>query len=249
LKEKFDERPGFWQSGQNLIPGRYNSINGMANIKFSCPHCQQHIEADSGYAGVQINCPACKGGMVVPGGAPAPAPIAISAAPPTPAPLHLQAPRASASACPSCKAAMPPGAVLCVSCGYNLATGKRTVTGGPTALGKSASYQRNVPWYKTPYPYIGGVLVLLGILYFLGKSNPPMMLAFVGVAALYTLLVHLLVLIAAFRTDVGTGFLALCIPFYALYFVFKVHDNDTLKVLYVSAVIIQIAIKAMGSLD
>jgi hypothetical protein len=38
--------------------------------------------------------------------------------------------------------------------------------------------------------------------------------------------------IAAFREGAGTGFLSLCIPFYALYFVFKIHDNDTLKVLY-----------------
>ena len=37
----------------------------MADIKFSCPHCQQHIQAESGYAGLQINCPACQGSLLV----------------------------------------------------------------------------------------------------------------------------------------------------------------------------------------
>ncbi|HXT40976.1 MAG TPA: hypothetical protein VN887_13275 [Candidatus Angelobacter sp.] len=38
----------------------------MNEIKFACPHCQQHIACDEGYCGHQIACPACAGGMIVP---------------------------------------------------------------------------------------------------------------------------------------------------------------------------------------
>lgn len=50
----------------------------MAEFKFSCPHCDQHILISEGYEGVQINCPACQKLIVVP-----PAPVA--AKPPAPA--------------------------------------------------------------------------------------------------------------------------------------------------------------------
>jgi outer membrane lipoprotein-sorting protein len=38
----------------------------MAEFKFSCPQCNQHIQCDTGYAGTQINCPSCQKAIVVP---------------------------------------------------------------------------------------------------------------------------------------------------------------------------------------
>src|SRR5437867_12035140 len=110
----------------------------MPDIKFSCPHCEQHIAADSAYGGIQINCPGCNGGLVVPqtvDPVPVPEVPAVSSAPAR-ARLQTQAPAPAASGCPSCGAALPRGAVLCTSCGYNLATGKRIVAGQPAALGR-----------------------------------------------------------------------------------------------------------------
>jgi hypothetical protein len=210
----------------------------MADIKFSCPHCQQHIQAEPGYAGLQINCPGCQGSLIVPGTPAAAAPryAAVPTTPSTPLPP-------TAAGCPSCGTPLPRGAVLCTACGYNLATRQRTVAGRPAALGKPAAPQYDTPWYKTAYPYLALVFLVLGVLYFLGRQNPAMMLAFIGTAALYTLTAHIIVVVAAFRESVGTGFLTLCIPFYALYFVFKVSDNDTLKVLYTAAVIINLSLK------
>ena len=207
----------------------------MADIKFSCPHCQQHIQAEPGYAGLQINCPACKGSLIVPGKPTAAAPS--YATPPAPPPA------AATKGCPSCGTSLPRGAVLCTACGYNLATGQRTVAGRPAALGKPAAPKYDAPWYKTAYPYLGAVFLLLGVLYFFGRENPDIMLVFVGVAALYCLTVHIIVAVAAFRESVGKGFLTLCVPFYALYFVFKVSESDTLKVLYGSAVLLNIALR------
>ena len=38
----------------------------MAEFKFSCPKCGQHIQCDADYAGAQINCPTCQQAIVVP---------------------------------------------------------------------------------------------------------------------------------------------------------------------------------------
>jgi len=46
----------------------------MSELKFSCPHCQQSIEATTEYAGLQINCPSCQTPMVVPSESEGPAP-------------------------------------------------------------------------------------------------------------------------------------------------------------------------------
>jgi outer membrane lipoprotein-sorting protein len=53
----------------------------MAEFKFACPQCGQHIQCDTGYAGAQINCPSCQQAIVVPQ-----APR-IAAAPPVPPPV------------------------------------------------------------------------------------------------------------------------------------------------------------------
>jgi hypothetical protein len=50
----------------------------MAEIKFSCPHCNQHISCDEPWAGHQIQCPACQNNIAVPQGQ---APITSAAAP------------------------------------------------------------------------------------------------------------------------------------------------------------------------
>jgi hypothetical protein len=38
----------------------------MNEFKFSCPHCQQNIQATPEYVGAQINCPGCQAAIVVP---------------------------------------------------------------------------------------------------------------------------------------------------------------------------------------
>lgn len=219
----------------------------MPDIKFSCPHCQQHIQAETGYAGLQITCPACHGSLTVPGSPAPPPPPPPMAMRPAASATPAAPPSTAASGCPSCGGALPRGAVLCTSCGYNLKTGQRTVAGRPAAAGKPSPQRWETPWYKTAYPYIGGVIVLLAVLYFFGRTNPPIMLAFVGLALLYSVGVHIIVVVAAFKESAGTGFLTLCVPFYALYFVFKVAENDTLKLLYTSAVIINLSLRFLGA--
>src|SRR4029077_4198340 len=101
-----------------------------------------------------------------------------------------------------------------------------------------AKTQFETPWYKTAYPYIGVVVLIMVVLYYLGRSNPAMMLAFLGVAVLYVVTTHILVVISAFRVSVGSGFLTLCVPFYGLYYVFKVSEDETLQIVYTVAIVI-----------
>lgn len=235
----------------------------MADMKFSCPHCQQHIQADAGYAGLQITCPACNGSFLVPGTPPAPAPTAgaspppnrlvirSSAAPALPPVLAEATPAApptatGAGSCPSCGAAMPRGAVICMQCGYNLITRQRTVAGRPATRGKPRPQSDGAAWYATPWPYLGLVALLLGVFFWLGRQHPPLMLGFSGVVVLYLLTVIILVAVAAFQEGVGTGLLTLCIPFYAIYFVFKVSESDTLKILFGFAVLLMFSLGFLG---
>jgi hypothetical protein len=51
----------------------------MADIKFACPHCSQHITCDELWAGHQLNCPSCNNALSVPA---MPAPAAAGASGP-----------------------------------------------------------------------------------------------------------------------------------------------------------------------
>jgi hypothetical protein len=39
----------------------------MRDLKFACPHCEQHIKCGDELAGQKITCPACGGEVLVPG--------------------------------------------------------------------------------------------------------------------------------------------------------------------------------------
>jgi len=72
------------------------------------------------------------------------------------------------------------------------------------------------------------------------------MLAFVGLGLAYAAIMHIVVLVAAFRESVGTGFLTLCIPIYGLWFVFKTNDSDTLKILYGVAIVVNLVMRLIA---
>src|ERR1051325_1395532 len=55
----------------------------MADITFSCPHCNQAIQCDEAWGGQQIQCPICQGALIAPAQPTAPTPA------PTPAPAPV----------------------------------------------------------------------------------------------------------------------------------------------------------------
>ena len=213
----------------------------MAGIKFSCPGCQQHIEAESGYAGMQINCPVCKGAMIVPGQAAAQIVTEVSQLK-----VSAMAERpsgAAATACPSCGGGIENGAVICTACGYNTVTRKKLAV----TPGKRSSAAKEKAWYANPLLYFGLVVVTALVFWFLGRSNPSMQTVFSVVVVGYYLIARLIVLVAAFSEGKMTGFLTLFLPIYDLYFVFMVNENRTLKRLYSTAVSLVVFMKVVGT--
>jgi hypothetical protein len=65
----------------------------MADIKFACPHCQQHITCDELWGGHELKCPSCQNPLTVPAppaAPPAPVPTpSLAAQPPVPAAARL----------------------------------------------------------------------------------------------------------------------------------------------------------------
>ena len=199
----------------------------MSAIKFSCPDCGQHIECGPEYAGAQVNCPTCQKAMIVPGLAPA------AFAPPQPAGVT----------CPGCGVALSEGTVICTSCGMNLRTGNRIqpqVTSPlPGRVPAPASGRYNTKMIATV------LLVVLGALFGLGFTNPKIALAFHVVQAIYGLIVGILVIVTAFRESAGQGFMTMCIPCYALYFVYSVCDSALIKLLFSIAILTRLAAFAL----
>jgi DNA-directed RNA polymerase subunit RPC12/RpoP len=208
----------------------------MSDIKFSCPQCQQHIQAEQGYAGMEISCPACNARMVVPG-----RPVAI---PPPP-------PAVAGTACPSCGARLAPGAMLCTSCGYNVRTGQRLpprpVASKPAA--RPAAAPHGADWFRTPYPYLAMFVAGMSVLFFFARSNEAALLPYLGVSVLYVFTVHIVVLVCAFRASIGQGFLCLCIPIYAVYFVFKQSESSMLMAFYAVAILLELSLYAFKGLE
>ena len=55
----------------------------MAEFKFPCPFCSQHIQCDEAYTGAQVNCPHCSNLLTIP--SPSGAPVSEPPPPPQPA--------------------------------------------------------------------------------------------------------------------------------------------------------------------
>ena len=100
-----------------------------ASAMVCCDRCGVGLQLGPEHAGKGVRCPKCGYLWVVQeapaqttrGGSPAPAA-------PSPAPPSRSSPKAAAQLgkpCPSCGAPLPPGAILCVACRYNLRTGQQ----------------------------------------------------------------------------------------------------------------------------
>lgn len=101
-------------------------------VKVNCTSCKQPFDFDSSSGLPLIDCPHCGKQNVV------------ETAAPKPLTIQHDAPNLSgAKPCPSCRQAIARDAMLCVHCGYNFATGKKTGASTPpnpllVALGVAA---------------------------------------------------------------------------------------------------------------
>jgi len=174
-------------------------------MKFSCPYCEQHIEADSSFAGTQIACPSCQENFMV----------ALSQTDVAPAKIMSDdVTKRPTDGCPSCGVALPRGAVICTNCGLNKATGKQMVKGRPRLPNNPAI---ELIWYRTAYPYIGAVLVILGILALLGRSNKDIDFAAILLLLIYLFAVRIILIREAYEWGLFHAFLIFFIPSYVVF--------------------------------
>ncbi len=94
-------------------------------VQIQCSSCGQPFDADSSHGTHQADCPHC--GKPNTFTAPA-AKLSIQ---------HGAPDLSGVQPCPSCQAPIARGAVLCIHCGYNLKTGRKTDNGNGTALNRN----------------------------------------------------------------------------------------------------------------
>lgn len=81
----------------------------------------------------------------------------------------------------------------------------------------------------------------MGGLYGFGWMNEPAALGYVVVQAIFSLVVGIMVLVSAFKDSVGQGFMTMCIPCYALYFVYGRCESALVKGLFSVSILAQLA--------
>ena len=159
-------------------------------IAVQCRSCQKRFTAKDELAGRKVKCPQCGGVLTIPKPRAAPEvarqatepadDYGLASPPPgetgpstaVPAGGTEKAPDSGPKGpkCPSCEAAMKPGAVICVECGYDRRTGKRPVLSGPEKPERPA-----FPWLKVSIVGIAcGALVVVGILVYTMFLPPAM---------------------------------------------------------------------------
>lgn len=153
--------------------------------------------------------------------------------------------------CPRCGAEIPHRKTVCKACGHDtrphtptpITPKKAAAAAGPGAGGGGAAAMSLPNFLQSPK--IVGLIqagLLLG-LFALAKSSAGLFPLYMLVACVYGIGVGLWALVAAFRTSVGTGFLTLCVPFYAFYFVYAKSGNPFLQGSYTVAIISMILLR------
>jgi hypothetical protein len=149
-----------------------------------------------------------------------------------PVPPPTLRPAGPTGQCPQCHVALPRGAQICRNCGLNLATGRPAAHA--MAGTRTAARLRKSKWYESPYPYIGGVLLVLAVFDFLGQRNPVLKGVSGAMTILYMLVVTIVVLRAAKEEGLVHALLIWLIPPYARYFLLAVNKDKSLIALWAS---------------
>ncbi len=171
------------------------------------------------------------------------APMAV----PTAQPLSATAAAASVM-CPGCGSTLPPGARICVSCGLDIATGKKKkMAKARKAKAKGGGSASSGEGIVSQSWFLGACATVFFVVFALiARGNPDMEVAYSGVAMLFAAGIGIWVLISAFGESTTHGILCLCLPIYSLYYVLAVNNDNRLKLAYAAANIAYLLILTMG---
>lgn len=148
--------------------------------------------------------------------------------------------RVAAASCPGCRAPMPGGAVVCLSCGYNMQTGRSLAT----AVAAPARERRARSIHVSPFTF--GFLCVAGVGLFAaaGYYEPLAAAAFAIVVLIMMLVATIGFIVCAFADgDSGwgiVGIVGIFLPFVGLamlYYIFAVSERGYLKGLYIASLL------------
>jgi hypothetical protein len=223
-------------------------------IRVKCV-CQQQFDAPDNLAGKTVKCPKCASPIVIPSRA-----VAMAARPVAPpiSPIASLLDEAgvkqrSVTGCPSCGAAFPPDAVLCVECGFNFRTGRKMETmGAAPGFDPGESHTVNAEFLirralenqeaeklmqkkmvSFGIPWWGYLLILIGLIGFIvGMGSLPQDVAmFIAACILFSfggLIIvagEIWIKVIAFQDSMLQGFLVLLIEPYETYYMFTHWDE------------------------
>lgn len=153
----------------------------------------------------------------------------------------------TARQCPSCGAVVSNDAVICMSCGFNVSTGKGAKTRIEKAVGDrtgGGKRRRALGINLSAEMFSLIVMGLLAVLFGLSFVNPVFALAYALVTLLYSLAYYVLLVVTPFQEgESGWGIcvlLSLLVPFCAvgvLYYIFAVSSSAALKVMFLAQII------------
>lgn len=150
--------------------------------------------------------------------------------------------------CASCGHPLAAGDVICMSCGFNAQSGEtahlevkkqkraKASAGGGGGDGLAARLLTPFGVNLMAFMVLGLLLVIL-----FATQSLVALAAFILFLSLYLLVGLLVVIVVAFTESFVQGLLTLCVPFYIIYFVFFVTDNQWAKWFFVGALILRIA--------
>jgi hypothetical protein len=131
------------------------------------------------------------------------------------------------SGCPSCRAPLSPGAVICVNCGFNLRSGQKLGTARVVETPVQETGRRSggsgAAMFFLRWDFILGYVSLIGIgISLVGRGDDTVSLAGWGIAGLAAFALVIAGALMQLRAILEEGFvqLILCwlVPFYSLYF-------------------------------
>jgi len=188
--------------------------------------------------------------------------VAATGAQPRRAPTAAPVAAPAMADCPNCNMTLPPGAVICTTCGYNRQTGEMT------PVLRSVKFDHSPPKKESrgvklslpsgsfgalvKNPLVIGVCVtgFFGILFLVGlgsvKATGVYYLAMLG----FSLIVGIWLLVDAFQEGAMHGVLCLVCGPYSIYYVFGVSSSQNLKIAYVLNILIVLGFFGLvGSMD
>jgi len=146
--------------------------------------------------------------------------------------------------CPECGRALTKNTIVCVGCGFNTQTGKRMqvkVTKERAPKGESAASGESM----LKNPHVLGLLTLcaLGGLALLALVDPSLSAAYFVLLAVFSLVVHIWVVFAAWQDETIHGVLCLVtfffgiFWFYMLYWTLIRNENTLLKWMFINCIL------------